>query len=87
LQFTDSIHKIISKKEILQTQRGYIHGLKSLHNIKMTYDNEYINIQKFTSETPHTDKTYTNHNVAEKGGNIKVTQNRGGHSMSNLRFI
>lgn len=87
LQFTDSIHKIISKKEILQTQRGYIHGLKSLHNIKMTYDNEYINIQNFTSETSHNDKAYTNHNISEKGGRIQLKQNRGGHSMSNMRFI
>lgn len=87
LQFTDGIHKIISKKEILQTLRSYIHGLNSLHNIKMTYDNEYINIHSFTSETNHNDNTYINHNVAENGSNIKLSPHRGGHGMSNLRFI
>ena len=44
-------------------------------------------MHNFTSETVHSDKTYSTHNITENGGRIKVTQNRGGHSMSNLRFI
>lgn len=89
LQFVDCVEKVVAKKEVLYVKNGYNHeyGLKSLHNINMKHESEYINVYNFTSESLHTAINYSKHNVLERGGNIKITSDRNSHPMANLRFM
>jgi hypothetical protein len=63
LQFTDNVKKMISKKEIIGIDQNYKYGLNSLSNITMKFENEYINIYNFTSETIYNATDFSNHNI------------------------
>ena len=54
---------MISKKEIIGIGQKYNHGLKSLSNINMKLENEYINIYKFTSESTYNATDFSTHNI------------------------
>ena len=93
LQFVDGIGKLISKKEVAGfLNNNYPYGLNSIRNTDWKLEGEYINVNRFLTETNPSEVKFENHDITDPanskitlthqeryGGNSKV----GGNAMNN----
>ena len=74
LQFVDNMNKTISKKEVLQSyERDYNFGLNNISDINMKIENEFVHVYNFISESNPRDLHFSNHNLLENKGKIKIS--------------
>jgi hypothetical protein len=85
LQFVDGIGKLINKKEVAGfLNKSYPYGLNSIQQIKWSFQDEYINVANFTTETDPSELKFENHDISNPNNTqIKLThQERYGTSIS-----
>ena len=90
------MNKTISKKEVLDShEEKYNFGLNNISDINMKIGNEYVHVYNFISESKQRDLQFSNHNILEKKGKIRITasekrtlkRNNYDGNISGLRFI
>ena len=75
LQFVDGIKKYINKKEMAgHLNHTYTNGLNAIQNLNYNFENEYINVVHFISETNPNEQKFEEHDVTQnKDGKIRLT--------------
>lgn len=74
LQFLDGIGKTVSKTEAKKfLDKDYPHGFNKITNLNYKFNNEYIDVTNFTTETTHSDQQYDFHDY--RGPNKIVVDN------------
>tara|TARA_B100000424_G_scaffold57824_2_gene41890 strand:- start:15841 stop:16626 length:786 start_codon:yes stop_codon:yes gene_type:complete len=77
LQFIDGLKKIINKKEIAHfLNNNYSYGLSDLTCLNFKFQNEFIKVFGFISETDPNQLTFQQHDITKPGATqIKLTKN------------
>ena len=77
LQFVDAINKVINKREMADClENSYPYGLINIRNLNFNYDNEYIQVSHFETETNSNIQPFENHDISKGNGNIIVNKNK-----------
>ena len=76
LQFMDGLKKIINKKEIANfLKNNYTHGLSDLTSLHFTFEDEYIHVFSFISETDPRSLLFEEHDITKPNARqIKLTR-------------
>ncbi len=74
LQFVDEIKKYINKKEVAgYINKNYPFGINNITNLNYTFENEYINIETFVTETNPQNQILQEYDITKNKGSIKLT--------------
>ena len=75
LQFVDGIKKYINKKEMAgYLNKNYPFGINNIKNLGYNFENEYINVQNFISETNPIQQQFEEHDITtNKDGKVRLT--------------
>ena len=90
LQFVDGIGKLISKKEVAGfLNKNYPYGLNSIRNTDWKLEGEYINVNRFLTETNPSDVKFENYDISNPASS-KITltrEERYGNVGTSINFV
>ena len=90
LQFVDGIKKYINKKELAgYLNKNYPFGINNINNLDYNFQNEYVNVKNFISETNPNQQQFEEHDITKnKDGKIRLTYSeRYGHEKPSLHQL
>jgi len=84
LQFVDAINKIINKREMADClENTYPYGLTNIINLNFNYEDEYIQVTNFQTETNPNIQPFENHDITKGNGRIIVNKKKYGTKYNN----
>ena len=84
LQFVDAINKLINKREMADClENTYPYGLINIKNLKFNYEDEYIQVTNFQTETNPNIQPFENHDITKGNGRIIVNKKKYGTKYNN----